>query len=352
MQAKEINRPPDQKKLMLTDRQKNRILVLMALLLIAGIAASVFIGKFEITPRELWGMIISNFANIEPYWTNQQEHVLWTVRMPRIMAAVLVGLALSVAGCVYQGVFENPMAAPDFLGASSGAAFGAALAIILGMGSRMITVMAFVMSLATIVLVYFIGSRTHGSKTVGLVLAGLMVGALAQAGTSFIKLVADQTNELPEITYWLMGSLTGIEGSEVIYAAAVMLIGLIPIIYLRWQINVITIGESEAATMGVRVPLIRAVSLICATLLTAAAVSISGMIGWVGLVIPHFCRRIIGNNLVFLLPASALTGAFFLLMVDNISRNLFAVEIPIGILTAVVGAPFFIYLITKGGESV
>lgn len=335
----------------MADSRKRLIICGMAVLLAAGIVVSVFFGKFSITPRELWGIIISQFADIDVFWTSQQEHILWTVRMPRILAACIVGTALSCAGCVYQGVFENPMAAPDFLGASSGAALGAALAIILGMGDRMITAMAFFMSLLTICLVYMIGNRTRGNKTVGLVLAGLMVSALAQAGTSFIKLVADQTNELPEITYWLMGSLTGITGEDVLFAFIIILIGMIPLMLLRWKLNILTIGEQEASTMGVRVDAVRAVSLVCATLITAAAVSISGMIGWVGLVVPHFCRKIIGNNFKYLLPASILTGAFFLLMVDNVSRNLFEVEIPIGILTALIGAPFFIYLITKGGET-
>ena len=334
----------------MTDNKKRGTILALAALLVVGIIASVFLGQFTITPRELWGIIISRFTDIKPYWTSQQEHILWTVRVPRILAACLVGMALSCAGGVYQGVFENPMAAPDFLGASSGAALGAALAIILGMGDKMITVMAFCCSLATICLVYFIGNRTRGNKTVGLVLAGIMVSALAQAGTSFIKLVADQSNELPEITYWLMGSLTGIEGADVLFAFLIITAGTIPLILLRWKINILTIGEQEAETMGIRVHMVRAVSLVCATLITAAAVSISGMIGWVGLVVPHFCRKIVGNNYKYLMPASISAGAFFLLMVDNVSRNLFAVEIPIGILTAVIGAPFFIYLITKGGE--
>lgn len=324
----------------------------MALMLIAGIVISLFFGQYAITPSELWGILTSRITGAEPYWSVRQEHVLWNVRLPRILAACLVGAALSCAGGVYQGVFENPMAAPDFLGASSGAALGAALAILTGMGALMITVMAFCFSLATICLVYMIGSRTRGSKTIGLVLAGLMVSALAQAGTSFIKLVADQTNELPEITYWLMGSLTGMEYRDVLFAFISIAVGMIPLLLLRWKLNVLTMGEEEASSMGVRVPQTRAVSLICATLLTAAAVSVSGMIGWVGLVVPHFCRRIIGNNYIYLMPASILSGAFFLLAVDDVSRNLFTAEIPIGILTAAVGAPFFIYLITRGGEAV
>ncbi|MCQ2566847.1 MAG: iron ABC transporter permease [Mogibacterium sp.] len=336
----------------MTDARKRTTIIIMSLMVLAGIVISFFLGQFSITPKELGGIIISQFADIKPFWTSQQEHVFWTVRMPRILIACIVGIALSTAGCVYQGVFENPMAAPDFLGASSGAGLGAALAILAGMNEWMITVMAFVFSLATIWLVYIIGNRTRGNKTVGLVLAGLMVSALAQAGTSFIKLVADQTNELPEITYWLMGSLTGTTQRDVVFSGAIIVVGIIPLLILRWKINVLTIGEDEASTIGINVARVRFISLICATLVTAAAVSVSGMIGWVGLVVPHFCRKIVGNNMKFLLPASVFMGAFFLLMVDNISRNLFAVEIPIGILTAIIGAPFFIYLITKGGESV
>lgn len=334
----------------MSDSRKKTTVIIMAILVLIGIVVSVFLGQFDITPKELCGIIASQFTDVEPFWSSQQEHILFTVRLPRILVACLVGTALSTAGCVYQGVFENPMAAPDFLGASSGAALGAALAIILGMNDWMITVMAFVLSLVTIWLVYIIGNRTRGNKTVGLVLAGLMVSALAQAGTSFIKLVADQTNELPEITYWLMGSLTGITEQDVMFSGVIILIGIIPLIMLRWKINVLTIGEQEAVTMGINVSRVRLASLVCATLVTAAAVSVSGMIGWVGLVVPHLCRKIVGNNMKFLLPASIFTGALFLLMVDNISRNLFAVEIPIGILTAIIGAPFFIYLITKGGE--
>lgn len=335
-----------------SDKRKRIVLAIMAVMLVLGIIVSVFLGQYDISPAQLWGIITSRLTGSEVFWTSKQEHILWNIRLPRILVACLVGAALSCAGCVYQGVFENPMAAPDFLGASSGAALGAALAIFFGLGETMITMLAFVLSLATICLVYLIGSRTRGNRTVGLVLAGLMVSALAQAGVSFIKLVADQTNQLPEITYWLMGSLTGTENKDVVFSGITIAAGIIPLLFLRWKINVLTVGEEEAAAMGVRVPAVRAVSLICATLLTAAAVSVSGMIGWVGLVVPHFCRKVIGNNYLFLMPASILTGAFFLLCVDNISRNLFVAEVPIGILTAVIGAPFFIYLITKGGEPV
>lgn len=266
------------------------------------------------------------------------------------MLACVVGVALSTAGLVYQNVFENPMASPDFLGASSGAAFGAALAIILGFGGMTLTASAFAFSLLTILLVYIIGSKAKGYRTIGLVLAGLMVSSIAQAGTCFIKLVADQTNQLPAITYWMMGSLASAKSQDLIFAAAVIIAGIVPIWLLRWKLSVLTVGEDEAASMGVNVRAVRFISLIAATLVTAAAVSVSGVIGWVGLVVPHFCRKIVGNNLKYLMPAVMISGAAFMLAVDDVSRCLLAIEIPIGILTALIGAPFFLYLIAGGGD--
>lgn len=332
-------------------KSRNSLIVLiMGIALVLGILVSLFLGQFAINPKELFGILFSQIADIKPFWSDQAEHVFWTIRLPRIILACIVGAALSTAGAVYQSVFENPMAAPDFLGASSGAAFGAALAIILGLSGGFITILAFVFSMITILLVYIVGNRTQGNKTVGLVLAGLMISSIAQAGTSFIKLVADQTNELPAITYWLMGSLSSVTPKDLAFAAAVITAGIIPVFILGWKINVLTIGEQEATTMGINVNRVRLISLVAATLITAAAVSVSGMIGWVGLVVPHFCRKIVGNNFKHLLPASILSGALFLLIVDDVSRNLFTLEIPIGILTAVIGAPFFIYLITRGGE--
>jgi iron complex transport system permease protein len=334
----------------MSNRKKNLILAGMLVILVLGIIFSFFLGKYAIAPRELFGIIGAQFINIEPFWEEKQEWVFWTIRLPRVLLACLVGAALSEAGVIYQGVFENPMASPDFLGASSGATFGAALAILQGRSAWMITMYAFGFSLLTIVIVYAIGRKTRGMRTIGLVLAGLMVNALFSAGTSFIKLVADQTNQLPEITYWIMGSLTSADQENMTFAFAMILIGTVPLLLLRWRINILTIGEAEASAMGIHIGALRFVTLVCATLLTAASVSVSGMIGWVGLVVPHLARKIIGNNYKFLLPATILLGAFFLLVVDGISRNLLATEIPIGILTAFVGAPFFIYLITKGGE--
>lgn len=326
------------------------IILILFVALIGCVLASVALGRYPIGLRELGGILLSRVVEIEPFWRPVQESLLLQHRLPRILLACMVGCCLATAGAAYQGVFQNPMAAPDILGASSGAAFGAALAILLEMGSSMIVIMAFVCSIATVMLVIYVGSRTKGKKVTGLVLAGIMVGSLVSSGTSFIKMVADPSDQLPAITYWLMGSLNGTGPEEVLLAAIPMLIGLVPLFVLRWRINILTLGDDEAQTMGVNAKRLRVVVILCATLITASSVAVSGVIGWVGLVIPHLTRRMVGNNYKHLMPATMLFGAIFLLLVDDLSRNLLATEIPIGILTSFIGAPFFLYLITRDGE--
>jgi iron complex transport system permease protein len=333
-----------------TDSRRN-ILIILALgaALLVTVITSFFIGRYPISPMELVGIIFSKIFPIEQFWSDSMETVLFNVRLPRILLGCIVGCSLSSAGASYQGIFRNPMAAPDILGASAGAAFGAALAFLNNMSGTMVTVSAFFFSILSVAAVYFISLRAKGSKILGLVLSGIMVSSLFTAGTSYIKLVADPTDQLPKITYWLMGSLAGAKTNEVIFAAIVTLIGLVPLLLFRWRMNILTFGDDEARTMGINAKRIRLIVILCATLVTAACVSVSGMIGWVGLVIPHLTRRFVGNNYRYLMPATMLTGAIFLLAVDNISRNLLTIEIPIGILTAFVGAPFFIYLITREG---
>lgn len=325
-----------------------RIAVLAAAL-IAMFIFSFVMGRYDVPVGEVIKILLSRIVPIQKTWTDNMEIAVINIRMPRIAMACMVGCCLSAAGTSYQCVFQNPMAAPDILGASSGACFGAALAILFGQTSAMVTVFAFVSSLLTVLLVYLISKAAKANPVVSILLAGIMVSSLFSAGTSFIKLVADPSNQLPAITYWLMGSLSGTKLKNIPAAAVPMAIGLIPLFLLRWRINILTLGEDEAATMGVNTKLLRAAVIICSTFITAASVASSGMIGWVGLVIPHFCRRLVGNDCRYLLPASMLFGALFLLLVDNFSRNLIATEIPIGILTAFVGAPFFIYLMLRKG---
>lgn len=330
-------------------------ILLMAVILVACILLSFLFGRYPVPFRELCGILADKFLSIfglgiEPFWTDAMQAAVWNVRLPRVLMSVLVGACLSAAGAAYQGVFQNPMAAPDVLGASAGAGFGAALAIYVGLSSMYITLAAFGMSLLTVALVFWVSRHAKGERVLGLVLAGIMVSSLFQAGTSFIKLAADPTNKLPEITYWLMGSLSGAKWSELGFVIWPMLLGLVPLFLLRWRLNVLAMGDDEARAMGVDAGRLRIWLIIAATLVTAASVSVSGMIGWVGLVIPHMVRRICGSDYRWLMPCCMLGGGIFLLIVDNVSRNVTTAGIPIGILTAFIGAPFFLWLITGRGE--
>lgn len=322
----------------------------MASALLALFLLSFVVGRYGVPLGQVVRILLSGVLPLEQTWTDNMAIAVLNVRLPRILLACLVGCGLSAAGTGYQTVFQNPMAAPDILGASSGACFGAALAILTGQSAVMITVFAFLASLLSVALVYLVGNHTRGNRVVNLLLAGIMVGSLFSACTSYIKLVADPTNQLPQITYWLMGSLSGTRMGTVRFATVCMAVGLVPLLLLRWRMNLLTLSPDEARAMGVHTDRLRLAVILSSTVLTAAAVSVSGMIGWVGLVIPHLSRRIVGSDCRRLMPMSCLFGAAFLLLVDNMARCLTATEIPIGILTAFVGAPFFIYLMVRGGD--
>ena len=322
----------------------------MASALLALFLLSFVMGRYGVPLGQVVRILLSGVLPLGQTWTDNMAIAVLNVRLPRILLACLVGCGLSAAGTGYQTVFQNPMAAPDILGASSGACFGAALAIMTGQGAVMITVFAFLASLLSVALVYLVGNHTRGNRVVNLLLAGIMVGSLFSACTSYIKLVADPTNQLPQITYWLMGSLSGTRMGTVKFAAVCMAVGLVPLLLLRWRMNLLTLSPDEARAMGVHTDRLRLAVILSSTVLTAAAVSVSGMIGWVGLVIPHLSRRIVGSDCRRLMPMACLFGAAFLLLVDNMARCLTATEIPIGILTAFVGAPFFIYLMVRGGD--
>lgn len=323
------------------EKNKNLKIFIAFAFLIFLMIISLFIGRYGISAREIFLAMIGKENN------ERAMIILFGIRLPRVLLAVMVGFCLSSAGAVYQGVFHNPMSSPDILGASNGAAFGAALAILMGFSGNAVTAFAFGFGLLTVGIIYVISERAHDKKAVTLILCGIMISSLFSAGTSFIKLVADPSDQLPAITYWLMGSLSGAKLEQVAYAAIPMAVGLLPMFLLRWRINILTLEDDESRALGVDTKRLRFIMIICSTLVTAASVSVSGMIGWVGLVIPHMARKLVGCNYKYLLPASAILGGSFLLLVDNVSRNLFATEIPIGILTAVIGAPFFISMILR-----
>ncbi|MDO4868791.1 MAG: iron ABC transporter permease [Bacillota bacterium] len=310
---------------------------------------SFMLGRYPIMPDDLIKILLSKLVDLHQTWPEAAETVVFQIRLPRVMAAGMVGAALAVAGVSYQGMFQNPMVSPGVLGASSGAGCGAALAILLGLSYYSISLVAFIFGLGAVMLAYFISRISKINPVLAMVLAGMLISSLFSSGTSFIKLVADTESALPAITYWLMGSLVSIQPKDVLFAAGPMLIGFIPLILLRWRINLLTVGEEEALSMGVDTTKLRFVVIVCATLLTAISVSISGVIGWVGLVIPHFCRMIFGYDYRRLIPVNMLFGATFLIVVDNVARLATTAEIPIGILTSFIGAPIFVYLIMTGG---
>ncbi|MDR0401231.1 MAG: iron ABC transporter permease [Treponema sp.] len=321
------------------------ILPALGAALAASFLLSLSIGRYPIPVSAILARIAG-----APFESARMEAIFFNVRLPRLLLACLVGCSLAAAGASYQGVFQNPLAAPDILGASSGAAAGATLAILLRLPGFLITLSAFCASLLTIAIVLPLGSRARGKRVVGLILAGLMVSSIWNAAVSYMKLTADPNSQLPEITYWLMGSLAKAKPEDIRFVLPLMALGALPLILFRWRINLLTLREEEAQSLGINVRVLRAVVIVGSTLLTASAVSVSGVIGWAGLVIPHITRRLVGNDYRILMPASMLTGALFLLLIDNISRNLFAAEIPLGILTSLVGAPFFLWLLGRKGE--
>ena len=273
---------------------------------------------------------------------------IWNLRLPRILLAALAGAGLSVAGCGFQSLFSNPLATPDTLGVASGASFGAALGLLLGLPLLGVQAMAMAMGIAAIALTWLAGSGKARAFS-SIVLAGIMMGSLFNALVSLGKFIADEESQLPAITYWLMGGLQNVSFETLLWGAPPVLLGIGVLYLLRWRLNLLPLSEDEARASGVSIAALRAVTVVCATLITASCVSMCGQVGWVGLLIPHMCRMKFGSNHLSLLPASVSIGAAFLIVVDTAARSASAQEIPISILTAIIGAPFFIILMRRSG---
>ena len=331
------------------DKRYARRFAVLGAVFLAVPLGSLLVGRYALSPGQLVHMLWTRISGGAADWPISDDKVVFAVRLPRVAAAALVGAALAVSGAAYQGMFRNPMVSPDILGASTGAGFGAAVAILLGAGYFGISAAAFCCGLLAVAAAWLVSRLSKADQAVALILAGMMISSLFSAGTSFVKLVADTQQQLPAITYWLMGSLSSIKDKDVVFLAIPVALGMIPLFFLRWRMNLLTVGEEEAQSMGVNTRRLRGAVIVCATLLTSASVAVSGMIGWVGLVIPHFCRMLFGYDYRRLIPAGALFGAAFLLAVDDIARLVTTGELPLGILTAFVGAPLFLYLIATGG---
>lgn len=334
-----------------TDHLSLSVIPVLSIILLVLVVFSVCLGRYGIPVDQFADFVLDKMFGLQLSYPATVETVLLNIRLPRILVAILVGVALSVSGASYQGLFKNPMVSPDILGATAGSGFGAALAILLSFGTAAIQLSAFLFGLLAVMISYFLSCviGKGGKIVLILVLAGIVVESMFTALTSIIKYVADPDSKLPEITFWLMGSLSRVLGmGDVLQILIPVLIGVVPLFLFRWKINVLSFGEEEAAAMGVDTRKVRFIIIVCSTLLTACAISISGMVGWVGLIVPHIARMVVGPNYKKLLPVSMLAGGIFLLAVDDVARSVISIEIPLGILTALIGAPFFVFLLIKG----
>ena len=335
------------------DRELLVFIALLAFLAIMVIA-SLQIGRYGVAPAEAIRVFKQAIAGTLPP-NDQAGAVLLNVRLPRISLAIIAGAALAAAGASFQGLFRNPMVSPDLLGVASGASVGACIGILLGFSNPLIQLMSFIAGLAAVVLVVGVSTavtRTSGGGLLVMVLAGIVISSLASAITSLTKYLAPAETKLPEITFWLMGSFARSSSAQnLAIMTVVFLAGAIPLMMLRWKLNVMAFGEEEAQALGVNTTRVRLTVIIASTLLTATTVALCGVIGWVGLVIPHMCRFLVGPNYLALLPCSMVLGGCFMLAVDDVARAATAGEIPLSIVTSLIGAPIFLHLLFRGQRS-
>jgi iron complex transport system permease protein len=322
------------------------ILLLLAILLFAVSVIASGIGPYRIPPQDVLKAVLHHvIGGSDP---GAIDTVLFNIRLPRVAAAAFVGAALAAAGAAYQSLFRNPLVSPDILGVSTGAGLGAVIGILLGLPVIMIQALGFGGGLLTVVVVAALARSLRGSGDVlVLVLAGIVVGALAGAAISLVKVLADPYDQLPAITFWLLGSLAGVKSNDVAATVPVVLLGLAPLILLRWRIGILSLGDDEARALGIEVGRLRTIVITAATLVTASVVAISGVIGWVGLMVPHMARLLVGPRFDRLLPAAILLGAAFMISVDTLARAAARIEIPLGVLTAVIGGPAFVWLLAR-----
>jgi iron complex transport system permease protein len=331
------------------DKENKEILsiVLLIFLPIILFFASFLIGRYPISPLDVINTILCPiFPQLEV--SSTITTIVFEIRLPRIIAALVVGAALAMAGAAFQSIFKNPLVSSDLLGVSNGAGFGAALAIILSGSNVVVQIFAFIFGLISVSVTYLISRAYKAGGILILVLSGVAISAFFNSLISAIKFVADPDDKLPEIVYWLMGSLASVTMDKLVMILIPIIIGFAILLLLRWHMNLLAMGDEEAQSLGLNPSRVRLLIIAGCTLLTSAAVSVSGVIGWIGLVIPHMTRMIVGPDNRILIPASLSLGASFLLLIDNISRAVISIEIPIGILTAIIGVPIFLYLLKKG----
>jgi iron complex transport system permease protein len=319
----------------------------MILVPLAALYVSLLMGRFYVPAGVVARILVSRFLPIEPDWSASMQTIVLQIRMPRAVMAMFVGAGLSMSGAAYQGMFRNPLVSPDILGVSAASGFGAALALLCSRGVFALELIAFLFGILGVGLTYLLARTYRTTPLLMLVLSGVIVAAFFSALLSGAKYVADPDSKLPAITYWLLGSLNGTSALSLAMALPPIVIGGVGLMLVRWRLNVLSMGDEEARSLGIRTDRLKAVIIVSTTFITAAAVSVCGIVGWVGLVIPHLTRMWMGPDHRRLLPASCSIGATYLLLIDDVARTASATEIPLGILTAILGAPFFAYLLRK-----
>lgn len=332
---------------------KNKILIPMFVIMpIVFLIGTICIGRFSVTPSEVIDCLIQAVTGRDMGVDLQTYTVVVDIRAQRVFLGLLVGASLAASGAAFQSLFRNPLVSSGMLGVSAGSGFGAALSIVIFGTAMFAPSFSFAFGILAVVLSWLVGKTSGGSDTVTLVLGGTIIQSIFQAMLSIIKYLADAETQLPAITFWLMGSMASTKESDFRFSGIPMIIGIVGLCLFSWKLNVLSMGDREAKTLGMNVKFDKAAVVSFATLATAGAVSVSGIIGWVGLVVPHICRMIVGNDNRKLIPASVSFGACFMILVDTICRSLTGAEIPLGIVTSLVGGPFFIYLLkkTKGGR--
>lgn len=330
--------------------KKWKSILLWVLPLVLAIA-SLGIGRFEVDFVTVVKILGSHIFPVEETWTQMEYNVVMTVRLPRIILALVIGAGLSISGAAFQGMFANPLVSADILGVAAGAGFGASIGILLFGNGYVTQGFALVFGLAAIAFTYMIGGSGRNMPIFMLVLAGVVTSALFNALISLTKFVADPEEKLPAITYWLMGSLGTASYRDLWTAGPIILVGMFILLALRWRINLLTLPDDEAKSLGINVVRMKWLVIAGTTLCTAAAVAVAGIVGWVGLIIPHIARMFVGSNNERVLPMSIALGGAYLLIIDTLARSVTAAEIPLSILTAIVGAPFFAYLLRRTGGS-
>ncbi len=333
--------------------KKSTIVTLIIIMPILFFIASLCIGRYSISVGEVVKSLMSAITGKNYEGVDYKTYTVVTaIRLPRAILGILVGASLAVSGVAFQSVFRNPLVSSGMLGVSSGAGFGAALSIVLIDNVFFTPVFAFVFAIIAVILSYLVGRVSGDSPTITLVLGGTIIQSIFSAFLSLLKYVADTDSQLPAITFWLMGSLASTKSNDILLSGIPMIIGMAGLFLIRWRLNVLSMGDREARTLGLDVNKNKAIVISFATLATAGAVCISGIVGWVGLVVPHIGRMLVGSDNKWLVPVSISLGACFVLLVDTICRTLTGSEIPLGIVTAIIGGPIFIYLLkqTKGSK--